>query len=113
MKVIQELVSYFERKGKLTEKQIENLLKKGFLASEAPATMIGLCEQVGQTYYFQVTGDTAGNVWGCDVYTADSTLAAAAVHAGVVKAGKTGVVRVTIVAPLNAYKGTTRNGVTT
>ena len=36
MKVIQELVGYFERRGKLTAKQIEKLLKKGFLAAEAP-----------------------------------------------------------------------------
>jgi len=32
-------------------------------------------------------------LWGSDIYTLDSTLGMAAVHAGVVKAGQTGVVK--------------------
>jgi hypothetical protein len=113
MKVIQELVSYFERRGKLTEKQLEGLMKKGFLAAEAPVTMVGHCDQIGQTFYFQVTGDIGGTVWGTDVYTGDSALATACVHAGLVQVGKTAVVRVTVVAPANSYQGSVRNGVTT
>jgi hypothetical protein len=113
MKVIQELVGYFERRGKLTKKQIDILLKKGFLTSEAPRTLVGLCDQVGQTYCFQVKGEDTGTVWGSDIYTADSALAAAAVHAGAVKLGKTSVVRITVVEPLIAYHGSVRNGITT
>lgn len=113
MKVIHEMIGYFERRGKLTPKMMDKLVKNGFLASEAPVSMSGLCDQVGQTFYFKVTGTATGSVWGSDTYTGDSTLAMAAVHAGAVRVGETGVVRVTVVEPLSRYQGTTRHGVTT
>jgi hypothetical protein len=113
MKVIQELVAYFERRGQLTQQQMAKLLKQGFLATDAPATMVGLCAQEGQSYYFRVEGANSGSVWGTDVYTGDSVLAAAAVHAGALKVGESGIVKVTVVKPLNSYRGTTRNGITT
>lgn len=111
MKAIQELVGYFERRGRLTEEQVEKLLNQGFLAADAPATMDGLCEQAGQTYYFRLTGDALGQVWGTDVYTGDSALSPAAVHAGALMPGESGVVRVTVVKPLKKYQGSDRNGV--
>jgi hypothetical protein len=76
-----------------------------------PGDLTGLQGQVGQAFDFQVTGTADGSVWGTDVYTTDSSLAKAAVHAGVLKVGETGVVRVRIVAPRPAYQGSTRNGV--
>lgn len=112
MKAIQELVGYFERRGRLTSKQIDRLLKQGFLAADAPPNMMALGDQIGQTFYFRLTGDPVGHVWGTEVYTGDSTLAAVAVHAGVLKAGETGVVRVTVVQPLKKYTGSAANGVT-
>lgn len=112
MKAIQELIGYFERRGKLKPVQIDKLLERGYLAFDAPPHLLGLCEQVGQTYYFRVSGTENGNVWGTDVYTADSALASAAIHAGAVKAGETGVIKVTAVEPLKQYHGMTRNGVT-
>ncbi|MBY0524769.1 MAG: hypothetical protein K2R98_15295 [Gemmataceae bacterium] len=111
MKVIQELAAYFERRGMLTRTHIDRLLRKGFLAIEAPSTMVGLCDEVGQTYYFRIRGDDVGTVWGTDVYTADSSLSAAVLHAGVVPAGETQVVRVTVVEPLQQYVGSVQNGV--
>jgi hypothetical protein len=111
MKVIQELISYFDRRGKLTPEHIERLLRHGFLASEDPGNMIGLCEQSGQTYYFRVDGQDTGSVWGTDIYTGDSALAAAAVHAGAVALGETKVVKVTVVEPLQHYQGSIRNGI--
>ena len=51
----------------------------------------------------------AGTVWGSDVYTDDSTLAAAAVHAGAVGAGETGLVKVTILPGESSYDASTRN----
>ena len=39
MKVVQELVQYFDRRGQLTRKQIHALLEQGFLAGEAPNTL--------------------------------------------------------------------------
>jgi len=112
MKVMQELVGYFDRKGKLSPRQLRKLLNQGFLASDAPANMVDLCNTVGATYYFRVQGSLDGPVWGTDVYTGDSTLAPAAVHAGVVKAGQSAIVKVTVVRPPAQYQGSARNGVT-
>lgn len=67
--------------------------------------------EVGKTYYFRVTGQSSGSLWGTDLYTTDSTLAVAAVHAGVAKVGVETVVKVTIVAGQSAYTGTSRHGV--
>lgn len=113
MKAIQELVAHFDRQKKLTPRQINQLLEQGFLATEAPPRLVELCADVGATYYFRVTGTSEGTVWGTDTYTGDSTLAAAAVHAGVLALEETGVVKVTVVAPLGQYQGSTRQGVTT
>ena len=112
MKVMQELVGYFDRKGKLTSRQLKQLLDQGFLASDAPPTMIDLCDDIGATYYFRITGATEGQVWGTDVYTGDSMLAAAAVHAGAVKVGEQAIIKVTVLQPLTQYQGSARNGVT-
>jgi LCCL domain-containing protein len=112
MKVIQELVAHFERQNKLTAEEVKALLDQGLLASDAPARIQDLCDTPGTTYYFRVTGATDGSVWGTDVYTGDSALAAAAVHAGIVKPGEAAVVRVTVMPPLPQYQGSIRHGVT-
>jgi LCCL domain len=112
MKVIQELVAHFERQKKLTDVELKALLDQGFLAADAPARIQDLCDTPGTTYYFRVTGDSAGSLWGTDVYTGDSALATAAVHAGAVTAGETAVVRVTVMPPLAQYQGSVRHGVT-
>ncbi len=113
MKVIQELVAHFERKNKLSREELKSLLDQGFLASDAPARIQDLCVSPGTTYYFRVTGATEGSVWGTDVYTGDSALTVAAVHAGAVKPDETAVVRVTVMPPLARYQGSVRYGVTT
>ncbi len=112
MKVIQELVAYFERRGRLTRAQIRKLLDQDLLAADAPLNMLNLCDPIGATYYFRVTGDATGSVWGTDIYTGDSAIAAAAVHAGLVKVGETLVVKVTVEQPLAKYQGSVQNGVT-
>ena len=78
-----------------------------------PGTLAAIEAPVGKTYFFRVIGSTAGSVWGTDVYTADSTLAAAAVHAGILKPDEEGIVRVQMLPGQGAYAGSTRNGVTT
>jgi hypothetical protein len=112
MKVIQELVAHFERQNQLSNDEIKALLDQGFLASDAPARLQDLCDTPGTTYYFRVTGASDGSAWGTDVYTGDSSLALAAVHAGVVKPGETAIVRVTVTHPMNHYQGSVRYGVT-
>jgi hypothetical protein len=79
----------------------------------APANLVGYRNKVGQTFQFTLTGASTGAVWGTDVYTDDSTVARAAVHAGVVAVGETKTVTVTILGGLASYPASTRNGVTT
>ena len=53
-------------------------------------------------------------MWGTDIYTADSRLAAAAVHAGAVRVGERGLIRVAVLdGAAQGYQGTTRHGVQT
>lgn len=112
MKVVQELVAYFDRRGQLSKRQVRELLDKGYLASDAPPNMLELAGTVGTTYYFRVRGEAEGPLWGTDIYTGDSALSVAAVHAGLLKVGQTAVLKVTAVAPLSQYPGCVRNNVT-
>jgi len=78
-----------------------------------PGTLNGLETSVGQVLRIRVTGATDGSVWGTEVYTTDSVLAAAAVHAGVLRPGATAVLKVKLVDPPPTFQGTPRNGVAT
>ncbi len=82
-------------------------------ALPAPPNMTQFQNQFGTEHRFVVTGAAFGNVWGTDVYTLDSTLAAAAIHAGLVQPGQTATVRVRIIASPAQFFGTARNGVAT
>jgi hypothetical protein len=65
----------------------------------------------GSSFVVQVVGAAAGSVYGTGVYTDDSSIAAAAVHAGLLKPGELGLVRVTIEAAQDSYAGSERNGI--
>lgn len=54
-----------------------------------------------------------GSVWGTDVYTSDSLICTAAVHAGRFTRAEGGRVEIEIWPGLDAYRGSTRHGVTT
>ena len=77
----------------------------------APYNLSGYRNRTGQTFQFTATGANAGAIWGTDVYTDDSNLAAAAVHAGVLALGQTKTVTVTILAGQSSYTASDRNGV--
>src|SRR5438094_473156 len=49
--------------------------------AQATGNMMGYQNQIGIEVQLQVTGMLGGAVWGTDVYTLDSNLATAAVHA--------------------------------
>lgn len=66
---------------------------------------------VGQTFTTTVTGGTFGHVYGTDIYTIDSPLSAAAVHAGILQAGETAEVTFRILPGQAQYEGTDRHGV--
>jgi hypothetical protein len=67
----------------------------------------------GQQYTFEcIARGGARPVWGTDVYTDDSSICAAAVHAGVITdAG--GIVTIEIAPGRDSYKGSERNGIPT
>jgi hypothetical protein len=58
-------------------------------------------------------GGARSSVWGTDVYTDDSSICTAAVHAGVITFEAGGTFEMTILAGQTAYPGSERNGVTT
>jgi len=64
-------------------------------------------------YSFNVIGTAEGRAWGHDVYTDDSIIAVAAVHAGYVAVGETKTVTIRILPGRASYQGTTRFGITT
>jgi hypothetical protein len=78
----------------------------------APVSLTGYRNRVGQSFEFSLTGTTSGSVWGTDIYTDDSNVAAAAVHAGVVAPGETRTVTVSILPGQASYAASIRNGVT-
>jgi len=94
-------------------KQESIVLALGAKVVDGPDTLVGYRGKNDEVFYFKVTGGTDGEVWGTGVYTDDSRLAAAAVHAGVLKKGETGVIKVTILAGQASYTGSTENEVTT
>ena len=58
--------------------------------------LMGLRGRVGDTFDVTVTGSTSGTVWGTGVYTDDSDVGTAAVHAGVLQPGQTATLRIRI-----------------
>jgi hypothetical protein len=80
-----------------------------------PGTLTGYQQpqHIGKTFVFKVTGNVGGGtIWGTGTYTLDSSLAVAAVHAGALKPGQTGNVKVTIFGAMAGFVGSTQNGVT-
>ena len=71
--------------------------------------LYNLREHVGKAYTVNVIGNTQGIVWGTDVYTDDSNLGAAAVHAGLLATWfEQGLLEVTIIPGQTNYSGTTQ-----
>ena len=84
-------------------------------AIDDPGNMVGYRGRNGQTFLIRVRGTTDGSVWGGSdgLYTDDSRIGKAAVHAGLLRPGQEGVVRVTVVAGKSGYGASTKNGITT
>ena len=85
-------------------------------AVQAPGNMSAYQQQFGKEMVFAVTGftptpGTNPNVWGTDLYTLDSNLAAAVVHAGLAKAGETVTVRLRVVQSPPQFVSSFRNNV--
>lgn len=85
-------------------------------APQAPGNLSAYQQQWGKELDFTVTGFTPtpganANVWGTDIYTLDSNLAAAVVHAGLAKPGETVVVRVRVIQSPQQFVSSFRNNV--
>jgi hypothetical protein len=78
-----------------------------------PGTMTNFRGQIGKSFLFEVTGAQGGTVWGSGIYTDDSSIATAAVHAGVLKVGQKAVIKVTVAPGQQQYNGSMQNGITT
>ncbi len=63
------------------------------------------------TYVCPAQGALSSRVWGTNVYTDDSSICTAAVHAGFIEAASGGTVTIEIRAGQAGYQGVTRNGV--
>ncbi len=68
---------------------------------------------IGKIYKITITGTTGGAIWGTDIYTSDTYIPCAAVHAGFIANGETKEVYIKVVQGLSEYIGSTRNGVST
>lgn len=79
-------------------------------ATEVPR---GFGREIGKTYFLHVTGRSDGPIWGSGLYTSDSDIGTAAVHAGLLKAGESGVARVSVLPGQASYQGSSAHGVTT
>ncbi len=81
-------------------------------ATPNPGNLEAYNGMIGQTATFAVIGKVEGQVIGTGTYTTSSDLAAAAVHAGLVKAGEMVTVTATFVESPKSFKGSAANGVT-
>ena len=70
-----------------------------------PGNLTSFRDQAGRTYTFDVTGSDQGPVWGSGIYTDDSSLATAAVHAGLLRVGQRGQVTVMLLPGRDSYAG--------
>ena len=87
------------------------LFLDGVGGDSASSELIKMRGRIDATIDLTVTGSASSPIWGDGVYTDDSAVAVAAVHAGLLKVGEIGVVRATIMPPQNGYEGTFRNGI--
>jgi hypothetical protein len=114
---LKQLQDTYTRAGKLEEAvairdKIKSMKQSTLEVKADPGNLTGYRAEVGKTYVFEVTGRTDATIWGSGVYTDDSPLATVAVHAGALKVGQKGLVRVTILPAEMSYEGSTSNGVT-
>jgi hypothetical protein len=69
-------------------------------------------QEINRSFCFRLTGNNQGPVWGTDIYTSDSHLATASVHAGALEFGEEGIVRVSMTDMSRVpVRGSMRNGV--
>ena len=83
-------------------------------AQDIPRDMSNYRDQVGSSFLFYITGDDSESCWGGkdNIYSDDSPLSVAAIHAGILKVKETKLVKVKVLEPQSSYPSITRNGIT-
>ena len=94
------------RFGPSQDQEADNIV-----VQENPGSLQKFQGEIGKTFAFRVTGGNNGSIWGTGIYTSDSDLATAAVHAGALAIGQSGVVKVEIVTPPPGFAGSNQNGI--
>jgi hypothetical protein len=101
--------------AKQVRTQITLLQQAMGLTEDAPradrVSMGNYRDRKGESFEFVIKGSADLPVWGSTVYTDDTPIESAAVHAGVLKSGQTGPVRVTVLGAQNQFIGTKRFGI--
>jgi hypothetical protein len=93
------------------------LAQQYFLAADAGTTNAApFKHQVGRRLTFICPADPAAvnwsqDIWGTDVYAAESNICWAAVHAGVITPGQASQVTIVMLGPADSFEGTVRNGI--
>ena len=79
----------------------------------APDNMKNFRNLNGKNFTYRVTGKTNGRIWGGqnNIYTDDSDISTAVVHAGILRAGQSGIVTIKVLAGQASYPSISRNGV--
>lgn len=91
--------------------RLQQLMDNAGGGSPCPSNAINLRGTAQQlTCWCSPESTRGGTVWGSDVYTDDSVICRAAVHAGVIGGGG-GTVRIRILPGMQSYMGSQRNGV--
>jgi hypothetical protein len=93
---------------------MKELVRAGLFAPDKDQNLWTLIQHAknGEFFYMEVTGTTQGEVYGTDTYAFASSIETAAVHAGVLRDGEKGWVKVTFRPGQRQYEGSERNGVT-
>jgi hypothetical protein len=88
-----------------------DLVNEGLPTRDVPVTMSLFRDRAGETLSFAIRGRDDQPVWGTTTYTDDSGLETAAVHAGLLRAGQSGIVKVRPLPGQDRYEATAQNGV--
>src|SRR5262245_15931735 len=87
------------------------LVHEGLPTRDDPVRMSMFRHLVGQVLSFAIKGRDDQPVWGTTTYTDDSGLESAAVHAGLLRPGQTGIVKVALLPGQETYVASSQNGV--
>ena len=106
-----ESITYGAVDGSFSFPDAEEIDVDTSIAWERPASFYG--DEVGAEFTVMCReGGEPDSVWGTDVYTNDSSICTAAVHAGLIDQGESGEVTFEVVGGQDSYDGSTAHGVT-